>query len=68
MADKGETSAKTAPAKRSRDGIWLAYYEDWSGCSAFSTEVDALRYAVTRGMQVKRVRFGQDLRDQVNAP
>lgn len=43
--------------------IWFAYYYDHSGAAVFETEIEALRYALANGMQVKRVPFGVDLWD-----
>jgi hypothetical protein len=43
-------------------GCWLAYYADWSGMVVFQTEVECLRHAVKRGMSVKLVEWGTDLR------
>lgn len=42
--------------------VWVAYYSDWSGIAVFSTEIEALRYAVERGMQVKGLESGDELR------
>jgi hypothetical protein len=40
-------------------GIWLAYYADWSGVAVFATEIEALRYAVGRSMQVEFREWGE---------
>jgi hypothetical protein len=50
------------------DGVWLAYYSDWSGMAVFESELECLRYAVDKTMTVKYVPFGQDLRDAVRLP
>lgn len=42
-------------------GAWLAYYTDQSGMAIFGTEVEALRYAVERSMQVIFWQYGTDL-------
>lgn len=46
-------------------GVWLAYYRDWSGMAVFRTELDALRYAVEKGMAVTPLLFGVDLKEAV---
>jgi hypothetical protein len=46
-------------------GVWLAYYNDWSGMAVFATEVEALRYAVQKGMAVAFAKFGVDLKEAV---
>lgn len=47
------------------DGIWVAYYSDWSGFAVFEAEIDALRYAVRQQMRVEWMPYGVDLRDFV---
>lgn len=47
------------------EGCYIAYNDDWSGMAVFSSEVQALRYAVERSMKVARVPFGVDLREAV---
>lgn len=42
-------------------GVWVARYFDGSGIVAFPTEVQALRYAVERQMEVAFVAWGNDL-------
>ena len=53
-----------ADAEAKEDGwhFWLAYYSDFSSLVAFPTEIEALRYAVERHMQVKKICWGFDLR------
>jgi hypothetical protein len=43
-------------------GAWVTYYADWSGIAIFATELEALRYAVGRTMEVKFVEFGGEIR------
>lgn len=43
---------------------WMAYYDDWSGCAVFPTELEALRYAVGSSMQVIECHAG-DVREQI---
>ena len=43
-------------------GCWLASYGDWSAAAVFDQEIDALRFAVSRSMTVRFVRWGEDLR------
>lgn len=43
------------------NGIWIAYYSDWSSVVAFTDEVDALRWAVKNTMLVKFVEFGAEV-------
>lgn len=51
-------------------GVWVAYYPAHLSASLavpFSTEVEALRWALANGgglMQVKRVPFGSDIYDE----
>lgn len=42
-------------------GCWVAYYHDRSGAAVFKDEIDALRYAVERNMEVKLVHWGHDI-------
>lgn len=42
------------------NGVWLAYYSDWSGISMFASEVEALRHAVDNSMSVGFCRFGHE--------
>ncbi len=46
-------------------GVWLAYYPDLSGVAVFDEEIDALRYAVEKGMDVMFCDFGKDLGEQI---
>lgn len=39
---------------------WLAYYTDYSNMVCFAEEVDALRWAVTNNMQVKKLYEGEE--------
>lgn len=48
------------------DEAWLAYYHDWSAMAVFDSEIECLRYAVERQMQVRPVSYGEDLREQVS--
>lgn len=43
------------------NGVWVAFYEDWSGFCIFETEIDALRHAVAHSMSVGFAQWGQDL-------
>lgn len=40
-------------------GCWVAYYSDWSGVAVFPTEIEALRYAVSRSMLVEFKPWGE---------
>lgn len=46
-------------------GVWVVYYDDFSGFAVFSSEIAALRYAVSRTMQIAQVAFGEDVREQL---
>jgi hypothetical protein len=39
-------------------GVWIAYHSDGSGLVVFASELEALRYALPSGMQVKFALFG----------
>lgn len=41
-----------------REGVWLAYYGDWSDWSVFASEIKALRYANDKSMKVMFLHFG----------
>lgn len=41
---------------------WVAYHTDYSGIAVFSTEIEALRYAVEHGMKVERHESGGEIR------
>lgn len=42
---------------------WVAYYPDYSNIFVFSTEIEALRYAVEHAdMRVKQLTNGEELR------
>lgn len=47
------------------NGVWVAYYSDWSGFAVFTDELQAFRYAVAGTMQVAFVHFGKDIQEQV---
>jgi len=47
--------------KVTKPGAWVAYNADDSGTTLFATEIDALRYAVSFGMQVKFVEYGSNI-------
>jgi hypothetical protein len=40
-------------------GSWVAYYSDWSSLSIFHSEIDALRFAVDKSMDVIFVPDGE---------
>ena len=40
-------------------GVWLATYSDWSGIAVFGDELEALRYANGRSMQVEFKPWGE---------
>lgn len=42
-------------------GVWIAYHNDWSGFAVFSSEIEALRYAVMNGCSIGFAEFGQEL-------
>lgn len=42
--------------------VWVAYYTDYSGIAVFETEIEALRFAVGKGMQVERFTSGGEVR------
>jgi hypothetical protein len=35
--------------------VWIAHYSDWGEFALFETEVEALRHAVAKVMQVREV-------------
>lgn len=41
--------------------FWLAYHSDFSGMAVFESEIEALRYAVKRSMDVVGCRYGKEL-------
>ena len=43
------------------EGAWVAYYPDLSGVAVFSSELEALRYAVSRSMLVKFLEYGKEI-------
>ncbi|AWN04191.1 hypothetical protein KNT89_gp78 [Gordonia phage Petra] len=42
-------------------GVWIAYYGDNSGATAFPSEIEALRHAVGTSMLVHHVAWGSDI-------
>lgn len=40
-------------------GVWIAYYSDRSAVAVFATEIDALRHAVERRMEVRFQEWGE---------
>lgn len=54
-------------ADKRTDGAYVAYSEDFTHLAVFSSEVQALRYAVDAGLKVKRVPFGVEVREAVKA-
>ncbi len=42
-------------------GVWVARYPDRSVITAFPSELEALRHAISRGMEVAYVEWGHDL-------
>lgn len=41
------------------EGVWISYFDDWSGVSAFASEIDAMRHAVEHGCRVAFAPWGQ---------
>lgn len=54
MSEQPRRMCEPAPG-----GFWLAYYSDYSGFAVFATEIEALRYAVDRSMQVEFKNWGE---------
>jgi hypothetical protein len=52
---------------RPPEGCWLAYDSGFNRAAVFSSEVQALRYAVVNGLRIERVSYGVDLREAVKA-
>jgi hypothetical protein len=48
-------------ASQNGGGAWVAYYSDRSGAYVFASEIEALRKAVESSMQVRFVKWGEDL-------
>lgn len=46
-------------------GVWLAFYSDYSSVAVFNNELDALRYAISRGMQVLHVPYGMTIAEAI---
>lgn len=46
--------------------LWLAYYGDFSDCVVFTSELEALRYAVENSMLVQRIEPGVSIREQTS--
>ena len=44
---------------------WLAFYPDWSGFALFANEIECLRYAVSKTMQVALIPLGTDVQEAV---
>ena len=42
-------------------GAWVAFYHDLSSVAVFGSELEALRYAISRGMVVKFVEYGKEI-------
>lgn len=47
---------------------WCAFHYDFSGIAVFDDELACYKYALANHMQVKPIRLGRDIRDQINAP
>lgn len=47
--------------KMHTNGVWIAFYFDFSGFAIFSEELEARRYAGDHHMQVEFIEFGQDV-------
>lgn len=60
--EKPKTETKPDPRT---DGCWLAYDSGFNQIATFSSEMQALRYAVINGLKVARVTYGVDLRQAV---
>lgn len=43
------------------EGVWVAYYPDYSGIIPYASEMDALRAANGTSMEVKYVKFGEGI-------
>lgn len=58
----GAGGASREYIKTPSDGVWMAYYAGSDGGPGipFRTEVEALRHAISFGMQVKFARFGDE--------
>lgn len=46
------------------DGVWVAYFTDRSAVVPFASELEALRFAVTRSMDVAFVPYGTYIADE----
>jgi hypothetical protein len=46
-------------------GVWVAYQEDFTGLALFEDELAALRYASEHTMDVRFIRFGYDIRQEI---
>lgn len=45
--------------------LWLAYHSDHSDYAVFTSELEALRFAVDNSMLVQRIDPGESIRDQL---
>lgn len=61
-AERPKTETKPDPRS---DGCWLAHNDEFSKLAVFSSEMQALRYAVNNRLKVSRVAYGTDLRSAV---
>lgn len=59
------TATTTKPKDTRTEGCWLAYDSGFNTTAVFSSEVQALRWAVERGLHVTRVPFGVDLKQAI---
>lgn len=48
-------------AQTATQGCWVAHHPDWSSLALFHDELEALRYGVKHGMQVRTVSWGEEL-------
>lgn len=58
--------ASTTQVSSAQPPMLVAFYSDFSELAVFDSEVDALRYAVDKGMQVLPVYPGRGLHEQIN--
>lgn len=61
MQEAAAMSIQRADTQLDGGGAWVAYYSDRSAAAVFRTELEALRVAVERSMQVKFVTWGEDI-------
>lgn len=50
---------------RQSDGLWIAYYSDWSEFVVFDSEIKCLRHAVENSMQVVQIALGEGVWGQL---